>query len=120
QNLGSRQRLYDLVAGGAVDILQPHVLYAGGYTEVQKVAHMAQCADVTIANGGGWPHFNMHVMAGLNNGWRVEYHLGHAHIGELLLAEAPAPEGGVIRIPDRPGLGFREDLSALEPYLDES
>jgi len=116
QNEGSRQRLYALVSGGAVDILQPHALYAGGYTEVRKVAHMAQCADVIIANGGGWPHFNMHVMAGLMNGWMVEYHLGHAFIGDLILNEPAVAEGDIIRIPRQAGLGIRDDLSKIAKY----
>ena len=119
QNLGARQRLYDLVAGGAVDILQPHTLYLGGFTEVRKVAHMAQCADVAIANGGGWPHFNMHAMAGLSNGWRVEYHLGTAAIGEDLLRDPIQPDGDRIEIPKAPGLGLKEDLSHLEEFRDD-
>lgn len=120
QNLGSRQAHFALVLARAVDVLQPHVLYCGGYTEARKIAHMTQCADVTIANGGGWPHFNAHLQAAMTNGWRVEYHLGHAAIGEMLLLEAPTPDHGLIHIPGLPGLGFRDDLSALEEYREQS
>lgn len=120
QNLGSRQAHYALVAAGAVDVLQPHVLYVGGYTEARKVAHMAQCADVTIANGGGWPHFNAHLQAAMSNGWRVEYHLGHAAIDGMLLEDATGPEEGRIRIPQRPGLGFRSSFDELEEHRERS
>ncbi len=120
QNLGSRQAHHALVAAGAVDVLQPHVLYVGGFTEARKVAHMAQCADVTIANGGGWPHFNAHLQAAMSNGWRVEYHLGHAAIDAMLLLEAPEPRDGMLRIPDRPGLGFRSDFAELEEHRERA
>src|SRR5918997_756672 len=39
---GHRWRFKDLIEAQAVDILQPNVCYNGGYTETQKVAHMAQ------------------------------------------------------------------------------
>lgn len=116
QNEGSRQRLYDLAVGGAVDILQPHVCYCGGFTEASKVAHMAQCMDIPVANGGGWPHLNMHVMAGVANGWRVEYHLGHATVGNMMLESPLTLDSGRIYIPEVAGVGIRDDLGDLAKY----
>ena len=42
QNEGSRFRHLELLQHGAIDILQPNVVYVGGYTEAMKVAAMAQ------------------------------------------------------------------------------
>src|SRR3546814_14143251 len=62
---GHRWRLRELVDNQAVDILQPNVCFCGGYTEARKAAHLAQAFNLPIANGGGWPLFNLHPMAGL-------------------------------------------------------
>lgn len=103
---GHRWRLRELVHNHAVDILQPNVTYCGGYTEARKAAHLAQTYNMPIANGGGWPIFNMHLMAGMMNGWFVEWHLGMVAVGETLFTDAPKPVNGILTIPDRPGLGL--------------
>src|SRR4030066_63131 len=56
QNEGPRWRHRELITTGAVDIVQPNVVYVGGYTEALKVAHMAQAFNLPVANGGGGPH----------------------------------------------------------------
>jgi L-alanine-DL-glutamate epimerase-like enolase superfamily enzyme len=109
---GHRWRLRELVENQAVDILQPNVTYCGGFTEARKAAHLAQTYNLPIANGGGWPHFNMHLMAGMMNGWLVEWHLGMVAVGETLFPDAPKPERGMLKIPDRPGLGLTLDRHA--------
>jgi len=113
QNEGHRWRLRELVERQAVDVLQPNVCYCGGYTEARKAAHLAQIYNLPIANGGGWPLFNMHTMAGLMNGWLVEWHLGMVQVGELLFPQAPRPVNGRLVIPDRSGLGLVVDRDAL-------
>ncbi len=113
QNEGHRWRLRDLLGSGAVDIIQPNVAFCGGYTEGRKVAHAAQMFNVPVANGGGWPHLNMHLIAGLMNGWRVEYHLGMQRAGEWIFKDPPRPDGDIVRIPAAPGLGMDVDTDRL-------
>ena len=110
---GHRWRLRELVERQAVDILQPNCCFCGGFTEARKAAHLAQIYNMPIANGGGWPLFNMHTMAGLMNGWIVEWHLGMVQVGQMLFKDAPAPKNGTITIPRRPGLGLTLDRDAL-------
>lgn len=110
---GHRWRFRDFLDHKAVDIVQPNVCYAGGYTEVQKVAHMAQAFDVPIANGGGWPHHNLHIMAGLMNGWRVEFHLGMQQVGEHIFKDPPVPDHDRVYVGKKPGLGLEPNLDAL-------
>jgi L-alanine-DL-glutamate epimerase-like enolase superfamily enzyme len=110
---GHRWRLRELVERQAVDILQPNCCFCGGFTEARKAAHLAQIYNMPIANGGGWPLFNMHTMAGLMNGWIVEWHLGMVQVGQMLFKDAPAPKDGTIAIPRRPGLGLTLDRDAL-------
>jgi L-alanine-DL-glutamate epimerase-like enolase superfamily enzyme len=110
---GHRWRLRELVERQAVDILQPNCCFCGGFTETRKAAHLAQIYNMPIANGGGWPLFNMHTMAGLMNGWIVEWHLGMVQVGQMLFKDAPVPSDGTITIPRRPGLGLTLDRDAL-------
>lgn len=110
---GHRWRMRELVERQAVDVVQPNVCYGGGYTEVRKTAHLAQIYNLPIANGGGWPLFNLHTMAGLMNGWLVEWHLGMVQVGEMLFPGAPRPVDGRLAVPDRPGLGLDVDREAL-------
>ncbi|MCC7487680.1 MAG: mandelate racemase/muconate lactonizing enzyme family protein [Burkholderiales bacterium] len=117
QNEGHRWRLRELVLHQAVDILQPNVCYCGGYTEAQKVGHLAQAFNMPIANGGGWPLFNMHVMAGLMNGWRVEFHLDMQAVGEQMFIDPPGPVDNIVRIPKAPGLGLKPNRPMLRETL---
>ena len=71
-----------------------------------KAAHLAQTYNLPIANGAGWPIFNMHTMAGLMNGWLVEFHWGMWQAGAKFFVGAPGPENDRVKIPDAPGLGF--------------
>jgi L-alanine-DL-glutamate epimerase-like enolase superfamily enzyme len=117
---GHRWRLRELIDRQAVDIIQPNCCYCGGYTETEKVAHMAQLYNVPIANGGGWPLFNMHSMAGLMNGWRVEFHLDMQSIGEQVFVNQPRPDNNIVRIPAAPGLGLKPNLDKLrESRIEE-
>jgi L-alanine-DL-glutamate epimerase-like enolase superfamily enzyme len=97
----------------AVDILQPNCCFCGGFTEARKAAHLAQTYNLPIANGGGWPLFNLHTMAGLMNGWMVEWHLGMVQAGERIFRNPPAPVDGVLEVPQRPGLGLELDRDGL-------
>lgn len=117
---GHRWRYRDLVLHQAVDFLQPNCCYNGGYTESLKVAHMAQAFKLPVANGGGWPIFNMHLMAGLMNGGRVEFHYGMWEAGKRFFKGAPDPQGNMLLIPEAPGLGFIPDKDQLNDSLVKS
>src|SRR3546814_19881705 len=102
---GHRWRLREFVEHQAVDILQPNVTYCGGYTEARKVAPLAQIYNLPIANRGGWPLFNMHLLAGMINGWLVECTLGLVAVGEPGLTLAPNTENGCPPLPTPHGHG---------------
>jgi len=117
---GHRWRFREFIDAGSVDILQPNVCYSGGFTESRKVGHLAQAFNLPIANGGGWPHFNMHLIAGLMNGWRVEFHLGMQQVGERIFPDAPKPKDNTIAIPEAPGLGMTVDTDFLDSSAIEA
>lgn len=111
---GHRWRYRDLMLHHAVDIIQPNVLYNGGYTESLKVAHMAQAFNLPMANGGGWPIFNMHLLCGLMNGGPVEFHYGMWQTGKHFFDGTPDPVDGRMTLSGKPGLGFTPKYDALE------
>lgn len=119
QNEGHRFRHRELIANHAVDIAQPNVCSVGGYTEAVKVAALAQAFNLPIANGGGWPHHNMHLQAAMANGWRVEFHFEMWGIGDKVYKEPPAPVNGWVTLPETPGLGLEPRFDALNEYEEK-
>lgn len=103
---GHRFRLRDLIQGGSVDIAQTNVLFVGGYTEGVKVAHLADAQRLPIANGGGWPDHNAHLMAAVANNQGVEFHAWQWTLAETLFEAAPHPVGGLLTLTDAPGIGL--------------
>ena len=85
--------------------------------DIEKYNRLIENSD---ANGGGWPLFNMHTMAGLMNGWLVEFHLGMQLVGKQLFVDPPRPDQGVVRIPDQPGLGLQPNRDSLGDTLVRS
>ncbi len=116
QNEGHRFRHRELIVNRAVDIAQPNVCSVGGYTEAVKVAALAQAFNLPIANGGGWPHHNMHLQAAMANGWRVEFHFEMWGVGDAIYKEPPAPERGWVTLPETAGLGLELRWEALKEY----
>ncbi len=118
QNEGSRFRHLELLQHGSIDILQPNVCYVGGYTEALKVAALAQGFNILVADGGGWPHHNMHFQAAVSNGWRVEFHYLMWKVGETIFRNPPKPEKGFVTLTEEPGLGLEPNREALNKYLE--
>jgi L-alanine-DL-glutamate epimerase-like enolase superfamily enzyme len=106
QNEGLAFRFRDLLLGNAVDVLQPNVAISGGYSQVLKIAGMAQAFNVPIDNGGAWPFHNMHLHAGVANGGLVEYHYVAVLVLQAIYDNLPEPVDGWLTLPDTPGLGF--------------
>lgn len=112
---GHRWRYRDLIVNQAVDMIQANCCFNGGYTETLKVGHMAQAFNLMLENGAGWPHFNMHTMAGLMNGGRVEFHYGMWQAGKRFFKGAPDPDfrTNTVAIPQTPGHGLTPDYDQL-------
>ncbi len=102
----------------SVDILQPNVCYVGGYTEGAKVAALAQAFNVPVANGGGWPHHNAHLIAAVSNGLSVEFHYLMWMVGNVVYRQPPQPEKGWVKLGDQPGLGLEPNWDALRQYQE--
>ena len=116
QNEGLASRFRDFLTAQALDVVQPNACISGGFTQCLRIAGMASAFNTQFANGGAWPHHNMHLHAGLANGSLVEYHSVAVQCCQLVFDDLPEPDAGVLRLPDKPGLGFapqRERLAEL-------
>ncbi|MDP2856364.1 MAG: mandelate racemase/muconate lactonizing enzyme family protein [Bacillota bacterium] len=113
QTLGHIWHHRELIVNGAVDYSQPNVCYVGGYTEALKVAALAHAFNLPIANGGGWPHYNMHLQAAVPNGTRVEFHYLMWKTEDALFLDTAQAIKGWVEIPQVPGLGME-----LSPEAD--
>lgn len=117
QNNGHRFSHRDLITQRSVDVIQPNVLYCGGFTEAVKVAHLAQAFNLTMSNGGGWPIFNAHLLCGMSNGGPVEFHYGMWQTGKRFFNGTPDPENGQMKLSDAPGLGYEPNYDQLKDAL---
>ncbi len=116
QNEGLASRFRDMLVAQAVDVVQPNACITGGFTQCQRIAGLASAFGAQFANGGAWPHHNMHLHAGLANGTLVEYHSVAVECCKQVFDGLPEPQQGVLRLPDAPGLGFapaRERIAEL-------
>ena len=116
QNEGLASRFRDLLVAQAVDVVQPNACISGGFTQCVRIAGMAAAFNTRFANGGAWPHHNMHLHAGLANGSLVEYHAVAVECCKLVFDGLPEPHNGTLTLPELPGLGFapnRERIAEL-------
>lgn len=108
-------RIFDaLLEHGSVDLLQPNVLYCGGYTGGAALAGRAEHHGIRVANGAGWPLVNMHLMAGVPNGWLLEHHVAQSGIEDALFVDPPYPVDGRLAIPEKSGLGLSINRDGLD------
>ncbi len=112
-----------LLARGAVQYVRPDVCMVGGLTGAKKIAALAEAHYVGVV-----PHNPLspvstaaclHLAACIPNFALQEYPLGEDRPPKSeIVTNAPAREGGYLRIPDAPGLGLAlaPDAAARHPY----
>jgi L-alanine-DL-glutamate epimerase-like enolase superfamily enzyme len=114
QNEGLASRFRDMLVAQAVDVVQPNACISGGYTQCLRIAGMAAAFNTRFANGGAWPHHNMHLHAGLANGSLVEYHSVAVECCKQVFDDLPEPTAGMLTLPDTPGLGFNPNRERVK------
>jgi L-alanine-DL-glutamate epimerase-like enolase superfamily enzyme len=111
----------ELITQGAVDIVQPDIAWAGGFTECRRIAALAQAYNLMVA-----PHAfssaitlvaSMHLLASIPNGLILEFDQNPHALREHLLKEPiMVDHEGFVKLPERPGLGVDLDPATLERY----
>lgn len=95
----------DVLAAGALDILQPNAAFCGGLTAMLRILAMAEAHGVPVTGAGGFEAASLPAMAGHAHGGMLEVHGAHAALRDRF-AHHPPVEHGRIRVPETPGLGF--------------
>ena len=111
-----KYKFRELIAGGALDIVQPDVGRVGGVTEWMKVAHLAHAFNLLVA-----PHavqvVHLHLACATPNLKSVEYLGSLLECDKLWYTEIPEPKDGMWSpFPDKPGLGLDLDPYAVEKW----
>jgi len=111
----------ELIVRGAVDIVQPDVIWSGGITESRKIAALAHAFGLPVI-----PHVfssavssiaNMHFIASIPNGSWLEWDQNpNALRSELFEEPLTLDSEGRVRLPDRPGLGVTLNQATIDRY----
>ena len=123
ERLYSRWDYVEFLAAGCADFVQPDVSHAGGIMEVKKIAAMAECRHLAVCphNPSG-PVANAAALqlAGCVPNFQVlETMASDVPHRQEISDEEISLEDGMMRIPDKPGLGIdiNEDAIAEHPYI---
>jgi len=115
----TRWAFQELLDDGHVDVVQPDVSRAGGFTEVQRIAEMADlhgrpCVPHAWSTGI-LKAASLHMNAAIPNALMMEFCVWAGPLGDELTEQRFwIDENGEVEIPRTPGLGvtLREDVVA--------
>lgn len=108
----TRHGFRPLIEQRAADVLMINVVRCGGPSEFLHVAAQAEAASMPVSSHT-LTEISAHLMAAIPNATTVEYIPGW---WDELFEDAPAIADGVVRLSDRPGLGFRFADRAIREY----
>ncbi|MBV9858822.1 MAG: mandelate racemase/muconate lactonizing enzyme family protein [Alphaproteobacteria bacterium] len=112
----------ELIARGAVDIVQPDLAWTGGFSEGRRIAALAQAYHRMVAphafGGAVLLAASLHFAASIPNAELLEFDQNpNALRDELLLTEPfGIDRDGMVHLPERPGLGVELDPAAVARY----
>ncbi len=111
----------ELIARGAIDIAQPDITWAGGFSECRRIAMLAHAHHIAVA-----PHAfssaitlmaSAHLLASLPNGLELEFDQNpNALRSDLLKEPVSIDQEGCVHLPQRPGLGIEIDHAVVDRY----
>ena len=115
ENHYTKWEFKDLIAQGAVQIVQADVTKCGGITEFLKIAAMADAHGLPAC-----PHHSVFTdvaaIAAVPNGLFHEYVHDMFEPASRLVLNPARPEQGVIEPLDKPGFGIELDPAAFEKF----
>ena len=123
ESLFTRWEFVEVLNRRAFDFVQPDAVSVGGIAETKKIAAMASAYNIPCV-----PHIacssvagigfvaNLHVIGSLDNALYVEYDAYDSPIRGELFQEPIKAEDGMVKMPERPGLGLELNRKALAKY----
>ena len=113
----SRHGCRDLVARGAVDILNVDVTIAGGVTEWRRIAGMARAFGIGMAHHEE-PQISLHLLAAVPHGIAVEIFPDPDRdpLWYDLPVKQPEIRDGYMLVPEGPGFGIELNEETIEKW----
>jgi len=119
ERLNTKTQFRQLLALDGIDIAQPDLVYAGGITEVKKIAAIADTYHVPISfhntKGPVGTLAAAHLLASIPNEAPMEFVTGIEWRDEILTEPIEVVEGCLV-VPDRPGLGIELNEEGIEEH----
>jgi len=117
ENEYTRYGFRDLIATGAVPILNADAKVLGGVTEWMKVAALAQAHDLRIAPHGS-QDIHIHLVSAISNGLILEYYRDSTDPmhGKILKETLRLNDDGTVSPTESPGIGVDPNYEFLEQY----
>ncbi len=111
-----------LLDAGASDYLQADTYWAGGISEMVKICTLASLRDIPVIAHGHSVPANSHLTAAMPELLcpLVEYLVKWNELLQFFWVEPVKPVGGVVSVPDRPGIGVDIDPAKVEEERDLS
>lgn len=112
----TRWGVHALLRAGAVDVCQPDTYWAGGITEMLKIATLASVYDVQLIPHGHSVPANAHLSFAqpVTLVPMLEYLVKWNVLHQWFLKYPVRPVGGIVTPPSRPGLGMELDEGKIE------
>lgn len=124
----TRHGFRDILVRRAMDILQPDICAAGGFSECKKIVDMAQAFGVRV-NPHTWGTpiaiaASLQLLAVIPDNPptlypvppMLEYDLTEHRIREAMMTDLLCPRDGMISIPQEPGLGIEVDRDVVKRF----
>ena len=113
-----------LIEKGAVHIVQPDVIWAGGITECRKIAAIASAWHLPcrphVFSSGVCLAANLQFIGAMPNCDILELDRNENPLRDALICGGLTPDGdSYIHLPEKPGLGVEIDEEILERYRTE-
>jgi len=111
----TRWGLKQLMDAGAADVLQPDIYWAGGISEVAKICNIASTYDLPVIPHGHSVPATAHLIASqpANVCPLLEYLIKWNEVHQFFFKNPVKPQGGVLTLPEGPGMGVEIDESRI-------
>jgi L-alanine-DL-glutamate epimerase-like enolase superfamily enzyme len=125
EKLESLRQFKPFLDADVLDYIHPDISYAGGFTGCMKIADYASLTRIPVAlhNVGSLvrTYATGHLSMAIQNFYRSESILGEGEngrlVGQMSTEEPPVVRNGILKVPDKPGLGLSLDESFLKSHL---
>jgi L-alanine-DL-glutamate epimerase-like enolase superfamily enzyme len=115
----TRWQIKDLITQGNVDILNPDIIKVGGFTEMDRIGHLASTYQKPIQLHNTRPTIStaasLHALATFSHSAAyLEFPILDGFEDQLkLFKNPPSPVNGKLTLPEGPGLGLEIDGEAV-------